>query len=462
MYCLQLTRGRLMKRLLWIMITMLMFVAGCSLPTNPELPPSGFGAGTTRFSDVHIPKKLLDKMLLREYSLAYCWVATERDAFGFARTDVIVQRGDGSKGTTITYPTKPPTSPISLGCYGVAQSIRIDGRSLRWRPRHNQITMIGTAGMPRGDNFYFVDLSDSSMGKYSIRPHWNHEKLFRDPNSLHWSSTGEWLATDALDADGSPFGANIWIYNPDTQSGKQLTDIHGLAPYMSNPVWSSDDQYISFTYGPEPSGIGIVRLRDDKLMDVTDATQEVIVPWRFEIGEGLIIKDNAFIVQEEPILQYYLIANAEPQWDKENGQVIFAAPTSRDRVTLFKVDKNGQNITDLLPDLQGLSTAPTLSPDGRDLAFVRYAGWNKRDRVEIAIYEMVSGKVRSLVVLPAPENGEELYVSGMDWTPDGKYLAFSSNHGGESDIYVISADGQSWVNLTAERRGDALNPVWRP
>ncbi len=403
-------------------------------------------------SEAQTPVLTIERANLQGNMIAYCWIATERDAFGGARTDVVIENGAGDYSTIVTYPTEPPTSPISVGCYGGDQIIRIGGRGLEWRPNHNQLMMLGTASAPRGDNFYSVKIDEIPMDVLTASPIWDHEQFFDDPASISWSPTGEWLATDGTDADGS-FGANIWLYNPDTNEGRQLTDINSLSPYMSNPVWSPNEEYVGFTYGPEPSGIGIIRLSDDKQTDITNHTQNVIAPWRFELG--------AFIT-EAVLLQYFLQDNAEPQWLNDGKHIIFVAPTSRNRVTLFEMEVDGQQIKDILPDLPGLSTLPKLSPDERKLAFVRYNGWNERDRAEIAIYEMGSGEVRSLVVLPAPANGDELYISGMDWTPDGKYLAFSSNHNGESDIYVITTDGQAWINLTEERQGDALNPVWRP
>ncbi len=445
----------------YITIAVQLLLVSCSLLTPPDLATSDVVDVESGVPEVRTPNLTIERTDLQAYRIAFCWVATERNALGHARTDVIVESGAGDSSTVVTYPIEPPTTPISIGCYGGDQSIKIGGHGLVWRPNHNQLMMLGTANESRGDNFYSVEVGEIPKNVLTASPIWDHEQFFDDPASISWSSTGEWLATDGTDADGS-FGVNIWLYNPDTNEGRQLTDINSLSPYMSSPVWSPDDQYVSFTYGPEPSGIGIIRLSDGKQTDIANDTQNVIAPWRFELGETVGVYDDVITVANTEALQYYLIDNAESQWLAGSKRIIFVAPTSRNRVTLFEIGVDGQNINDILPSLQGLSTSPTLSPDEQNLAFVRYDSWNERDRAEIAIYEVSSGEIRSLVVLPVPANGDELYISGMDWTPDGKYLAFSSNHNGESDIYVISTDGQAWINLTEERQGDALNPVWRP
>ena len=65
-------------------------------------------------------------------------------------------------------------------------------------------------------------------------------------------------------------------------------------------------------------------------------------------------------------------------------------------------------------------------------------------------------------VLPEPDKGSRLYISGLSWAPDGQSLIFSSNHEGQSNIYLISLDGQAWTNLTKDMDGDAVWPIWRP
>lgn len=105
---------------------------------------------------------------------------------------------------------------------------------------------------------------------------------------------------------------------------------------------------------------------------------------------------------------------------------------------------------------------PRLSVDGRTLAYVRYTNWKKRDRVEIATVDIQTKDTTSLAVLSISNSSDDLVISGMDWSPDGEYLMFSSNHAGESDVYIISADGQSWRNITSDLDGDVASPTWMP
>lgn len=47
------------------------------------------------------------------------------------------------------------------------------------------------------------------------------------------------------------------------------------------------------------------------------------------------------------------------------------------------------------------------------------------------------------------------------WSPDGRQIAFFSDRDGQSEIYVIDADGQSLRRLTSSPGGDE-NPAWSP
>jgi TolB protein len=46
------------------------------------------------------------------------------------------------------------------------------------------------------------------------------------------------------------------------------------------------------------------------------------------------------------------------------------------------------------------------------------------------------------------------------WSPDGRYLAFSSTRRGRSEIWLSTLNGQHQVPLTDS--GGWTQPVWRP
>lgn len=49
-----------------------------------------------------------------------------------------------------------------------------------------------------------------------------------------------------------------------------------------------------------------------------------------------------------------------------------------------------------------------------------------------------------------------------DWSPDGRQIAFSSNEGGKTNVYVVNADGSGKVNLTNDHFQTSSEPAWSP
>ncbi|MES1227741.1 MAG: hypothetical protein ABUL72_03665, partial [Armatimonadota bacterium] len=76
---------------------------------------------------------------------------------------------------------------------------------------------------------------------------------------------------------------------------------------------------------------------------------------------------------------------------------------------------------------------PALSPDGSTLAF----SWQG----DIWTVPSQGGMARRLTVHPAADESPV-------WTPDGKQIVFASNRTGNSDLYVMGADGDGFKRIT--------------
>ncbi|MGZ8456053.1 MAG: peptidase S9 [Gemmatirosa sp.] len=99
-----------------------------------------------------------------------------------------------------------------------------------------------------------------------------------------------------------------------------------------------------------------------------------------------------------------------------------------------------------------IASAGSWSPDGRQLAHVVY---REGDQV-IEIHDL--DRRRSVRTLRTPNLGAALDPA---WSPDGRYIAFSGNVGGISDLYLYDLQGDRVEQLTRGREAE-LQPAWSP
>jgi Tol biopolymer transport system component len=153
--------------------------------------------------------------------------------------------------------------------------------------------------------------------------------------------------------------------------------------------------------------------------------------------------------------------NVAPTLSPDGRYVAFLSERDLFNITLFVADAETGEVLESLgsvattPDLDAIrfiSSAGTWDPSGRKLAFISFA---KGDN-EISIWNVDSGevsqsfKVRGVTSMKNPA-----------WSPDGTKIAFSGMDGGISDLYVLNLETRAVRQLTNDRYAD-LQPTWSP
>jgi len=106
------------------------------------------------------------------------------------------------------------------------------------------------------------------------------------------------------------------------------------------------------------------------------------------------------------------------------------------------------------PDFEELRivySQPAFSPDGRLLAFTAQHG----GKDVLYLLDIARRSVHKRFALPLDG------VTGPTWSPDGARIAFSGTKGGVTDLYVVDTSGKNFRALTRDILGD-IQPQWSP
>ncbi len=102
-------------------------------------------------------------------------------------------------------------------------------------------------------------------------------------------------------------------------------------------------------------------------------------------------------------------------------------------------------------ELRLLYSQSAFSPDGHHLAFTA----QRAGRDVLYIMDVDHRTVGDPLDLPLEG------VTSPSWSPDGRQLVFTGYHGGISDLYIVNVDGSGLRQLTNDVHGD-LQPQWSP
>jgi TolB protein len=111
------------------------------------------------------------------------------------------------------------------------------------------------------------------------------------------------------------------------------------------------------------------------------------------------------------------------------------------------MNANGGNVRRL--PTNGYCDSPSWSPRGDKIVFTMRTGNSNYD---IYIYDLRASNVTKLT--SGRGNNEDPV-----WSPDGRFIAFSSTRDGKREIFIMSIDGLSIRKLT-EISGNSYTPTW--
>jgi dipeptidyl aminopeptidase/acylaminoacyl peptidase len=209
-----------------------------------------------------------------------------------------------------------------------------------------------------------------------------------------WSPDGKWIAYMS-DYDGDEQW-DIFLVSPKTGQVVNLTNTREIAE--ESPAWSPDGRYLAYMVKPKTSSVFEIDVYDTVLRDVKHLTTGTA-------------KDRM---------------NVAPLWSKDGKFIVYTQEQSKGTDSnVFVVEVRTAESTLLTPhDDERTYSANDVSPDGKSVLITSNAG-NGYDNA--GLLDIASKKIRWLTQ-------DKWEISGESFSPDGKFLTYTANVDGNTDI----------------------------
>ena len=144
-----------------------------------------------------------------------------------------------------------------------------------------------------------------------------------------------------------------------------------------------------------------------------------------------------------------------PSWSADGQKLVFVGFSGEDerdfRSDIYVMDADGSNVQPVT-DTRAYESSPSFFPDGETIAFARYSNRDGAD-----VFTMKLGETRATKLTDDPG----FYEDSVAVSPNGEKIAFS-RYGRSSEIFVMDADGSNPVNVTKTGRVDEFEMDWSP
>lgn len=225
---------------------------------------------------------------------------------------------------------------------------------------------------------------------------------------------------------------NAWVINVDGSGARQITQ---ESSYMvANPAWSADGQYIALA--AVEATFANQAMSELKIYHLNGGNGRTLVPPpenRRDIQEAVFSPDGEYVYYTQRLLDHGIYVDA----NHTNYAVM--------RRNLHSGE------TEQVAGGFGSALAPQISPDSRQLAFVRRV----KDQTVLFVQDLETGQQRPVYAELARDQQADFYQQGVyypgfDWFPDGAHIAIW----GKGKLYRVAvATGEAAeIPFTAESR----------
>lgn len=248
-----------------------------------------------------------------------------------------------------------------------------------------------------------------------------------DKSKPSFSPDGKYLLYSGIStgsaANGTPFAYDIWTLDLTTPNAEPV-DVSKRAADDLYPAWSPDGKWIAFTS----------YYREDKMPQLFIMNPQGFDQTRLSPG----------------------MAESYASWTPDANFLVYVLTTGdlnilqmRDRYSIYQNFSKFDRTSD--EGRLGAVMEPNVSLDGTMIAYTRFADQNHN------VYTAVFAD-RGRTTTKLTDSNKD---SAPFWSPDGKWILFTSERDGNKEIYIMDAQGGNETNLTDLISID-FDPAWQP
>jgi len=258
----------------------------------------------------------------------------------------------------------------------------------------------GTAWSPDGKTIAFISNISGRNNLWLVPAEggWPAQLAISDQRQAApaWSPDGKWIAYQS-DYDGDEQW-DIFLVSPKTGQVVNLTNTREIAE--ENPAWSPDGRYLAYMVKPKTSSVFEIDVYDMVMRQVKHLTTGTP-------------KDKL---------------NFNPLWSRDGKWIAYTQRQAKGTDSNIFIAEVASGKSSLLTPHNGeqLYAANAISPDAKKLLLTSNAG-NGFDNV--GLLDVASKKIDWLTQ-------DKWEVNGGEFSPDGRYVTWTANVDGNTDIYL--------------------------
>lgn len=255
---------------------------------------------------------------------------------------------------------------------------------------------------------------------------------------------------------GQPNTSNVITISPDGSFPFQMTNATEPNPWFFSPTWSKDGAKMAF------EDHSCIEVDNDGFCPMDDYVRDIVIVDLLseEAYPGNVL--SSINNNGDPV--------ANPSFSPDGNEIVALAMNTDNPIVQFsnivRLDiQNGTatQLTQYDPEVTDLlGSTPAWSPKGDEIAYHIYRVFNDASR---------SWDIKNDIMTISTEGGvsraltNDQYINIQpSWSPDGAWIAFSSDRDGESsmDIWLMDKDGNNLTQLVDCTPASCYRPTFSP